>query len=124
MSAALKVLYQRGNDNSKTLIVGVTLSANYPGDPGEVLTLTAGSIPNPDAKVVTGPSYLSATPTLPPKIGAQSLGGYTATLKNTGTAGQYDLQFWNGNTQLAGGAYPAVVSGGTLTLELEFDLGS
>lgn len=124
MPAALAVLYQRRHVNSKKLLVGVTLSGSYPGDPGEVLNLVGGSIPNASAKVVTGPSYDSTTPTLPPKIGAQSLGGWTATLKNTGTAGQYNLQFWNGTTQLTNIAYPAVISGGQLTLELEFDLGS
>lgn len=122
MAAALKLIYQRGNDNSKTAIVGVTLSVNYPGTPGEVLTLQAGSIPNPSGQTVTGPSYQSTTPQLPPRIGAQSLGGYTATLTSTGTAGRYNLQFWNGDAELGAGAYPAAISGGTLTLELEFDL--
>ena len=122
MANALKVLYQRENGNSKTLIVGVTLSGNYPGTPGEVLTLKAGSIPNPNAQTATGPSYLSLTPTLPPKIGADSLGGWTPTLKATAAAGVFDLQFWTGTpTELAAGAYPVAISGGTLTLELEFD---
>lgn len=124
----LKVLYQRESGNSKTLIVGVTLSGNYPADPGEVVTLQAGSIPNPNAKTVTGPSYNSVSPTIPPKIGAQALNGYIAQLVPTATAGQFNLQFWLGGsgaaapTELAAGAYPAAISGGTLTLELEFDL--
>jgi hypothetical protein len=129
MASALKVLYQRENGNSKTLIVGVAVIGNYPGDPGEVVNLTAGLIPNPNAKTITGPNYsASALPSLPPKIGAEALGGYQAQLLPTaaniaGTApGQYALSFWNGVAELGAGAYPAVISGGTLTLELEFDL--
>lgn len=130
MANALKVLFQRESGNSKTLIVGVTLSGNYPGDPGEVLTLQAGAIPNPNAKTQTGPSYNSLTPSVPPKIGAQALGGYLAALVPTATIGQFDLRFYFGGSgnaapqELAAGAYPAAISGGTLTLELEFDLGS
>lgn len=119
MAAAVSVLYQKNGVNFKTTVFQIALSANYPGDPGEVVTLNSQS-PNPSAQTVTGPG---GTAKLGAAIRSSQLGGYKAELKPTATAGQYDLSFWtSGGTQLGAGAYPATISGGLLTVEIDHDL--
>jgi hypothetical protein len=118
MPAAVKVLYQKRGVNFKTTVFGITLSGIYPGDPGEVVTLTSAAS-NPSATTVTGPSGAAA---LGAKVAAEQLGGWAAQLTPTATAGQYDLSFWNGTTELTNIGYPAVISGGLLTVEVDHDL--
>lgn len=118
MPAAVKVLYEKHGVNYKRTVFGITLSGSYPGDPGEVVTLTSAA-PNPQARVVTGPGGASQ---LGAEIGASQLGGWKAELKPTATAGQYDLSFWNGTTELTAIAYPAAISGGLLTVEIDHNL--
>ncbi len=119
MAALVTIAYQKNGVNFKTTVFNIALSGNYPGDPGEVVTLTSAAS-NPQARTVTGPSGKAK---LGPRIGASQLGGYKAELKPTATDGQYDLSFWtSGGTELAGGAYPATISGGLLTVEIDHDL--
>ena len=118
MAAAVKILYQKRGVNFKTTVFGITPSGNYPGDPGETVTLTSAA-PNSSATTCTGPN--GAAP-LGAKVAAQQLGGWAAQLTPTATAGQYTLSFWNGTTELTAEAYPAVISGGLLTVEIDHDL--
>jgi hypothetical protein len=120
MAATLKVLKQKRGVNFSTLVVLITLSGAYVTITGESVTLTGAGIPNPGAQVVTGPS---TAPLIPPRL-SFSLGGYTATLTPTATPLVYTLQFWNGDTELASENYPAVISGGTLVVEIDFGTGS
>lgn len=117
MAAAVKILYQKSGKNFKSTVFQITPSGNYPGDPGESVTLTSAAS-NASATTVTGPQ---GAPPVPPRMGASQLGGYKAELKDTGN-GTFDLSFWNGDTELAAGAYPAVISGGVLTVEVDHDL--
>ena len=59
MAAVAKILYQKRGVNFKTTVFGITLSGTYPGDPGEVVTLTSAAS-NPSATTVTGPSGAAA----------------------------------------------------------------
>lgn len=117
MANALSVIRQKRGVNFKTLVVACVLSGNYTQVTGESVNLSAASIPNPNAVVATGPN---GTPTIPPRVTTQTLGGYKAELTATATPLVYTLRFWNGNAELAAGAYPAVISGGTLVFELDF----
>jgi hypothetical protein len=118
MAAAVTTIYQKAGKNFKTTVFGIVLSGNYPGDPGEVVTLTSAAS-NPTSTTVTGPG---GTAKLGARIGASQLGGWKPELKPTATAGQYDLSFWNGTTELTAEAYPAAISGGLLTVEIDHDL--
>lgn len=120
MANATKVLVQKRGVNFKTLVVLIVLSGAYVTITGESVNLTGALIPNPAAQVVTGPSN---APLIPPRL-SFSLGGYTATLTATATPLVYKLQFWNGDVELASENYPAVISGGTLVVELDFGTGS
>lgn len=120
MAAALKVLKQKRGVNFETLVVQITLSGNYPGTPGEVISLNGATIPNTGAQVVTGPSV---NPLIPPRCNS-SLGGWQAQLTPTANPLEYDLAFFNGTVQLTAIAYPAVISGGVLTIEIDFGTGS
>ena len=116
MAAAVKSLYEKRGVNFKTTVFQITLSGNYPGDPGETVPLTAASAANPGAVTVTGPS--GAAP-IGAAVRCNQLGGWRAEVKPTATAGQYNLSFWNGTTELTNIAYPAVISGGLLTVEVD-----
>ena len=118
MAAVAKILYQKRGVNFKTTVFGITLSVNYPGDPGEVVTLTSAAS-NPSATTCTGPN---GDAPLGAKVGAQQLGGWAAQLTPTATPGQYNLSFWNGTTELTATGYPAAISGGLLTVEIDHDL--
>jgi hypothetical protein len=119
MAAAVAILYQKNGVNFKTTVFGITPSGNYPGDPGEVVTLTSLSA-NTAAQTVSGPG---GTAKLGAAVAASQLGGYKAELKPTATAGQYNLSFWtSGGTELGAGAYPAAISGGVLTVEVDHDM--
>lgn len=118
MAAAVQILYQKSGKNFKTTVFGITLSGNFPGDPGEVVTLNS-SAANPQATTVDGPA---GTAKLGARIGASQLGGWKPELKPAVTPGQYDLSFWNGTTELTAIAYPAAISGGLLTVEIDHDL--
>lgn len=120
MAAAVKVLYEKVGRNFKTTVFGITLSGNYPGDPGEVIKLT-NAASNPEATTVTGP--VGAAPLGGARVSVSQLGGYKPELKPTANAGEYDLSFWtSGATELAGGAYPAGISGGVLQVEVDHAL--
>lgn len=121
MANTVTALYQKRGVNHKTTVVQIVVSGNYVQG-GEAVNLSASALLNPNAKAITGPNLNFP---LPPKVAAQSLGGYTATVTPTGNACNTKIQFWNGNTELAAGAYPnPAITGGTLTLELDHDLGS
>ena len=119
MAAAVKILYQKHGVNFKTTVFGITLSGNYPGDPGEVVTLTSAAS-NPSAVNCTGPN--GAAPLGGAVVAIQQTGGWAPQLKPTATAGQYNLSFWNGTTELTATGYPAAISGGLLTVEIDHDL--
>jgi hypothetical protein len=125
MAAAVKVLYEKRGVNFKTTVFGITLSGNYPGDPGEVVTLTASSASNPGAVTCDGPNGNAPIGAV---VSSSQLGGYKAEVKPTATPGQYDLSFWFGGSgsanpqELAAGAYPAGISGGLLTVAVDYNL--
>lgn len=120
MANTATALYQKRGVNHKTTVVQIAVSGNY-AQGGEAVNLSASALLNPNAKAITGPNLSFP---LPPKVAAQSLGGYTATVTPTGSECNAKIQFWNGDTELAAGAYPDVIANGTLTLELDHDLGS
>lgn len=118
MALARKVLKQIQMGNNKKLIIQLTLSGSYVQTTGEPCDITAANIPNPNGLAVTGPNEL---PRIPPKIGASQLGGYKAEFTPGSTAANGFLTFWtSGGTELAAAPYPASISGGTLTLEVDF----
>lgn len=120
MAAAVSVAYEKRGTNFKTTVFSLAMSGNYPGDPGEVVTLT-DLASNPAARTVTGPGGAAVLGGA--NIAIQQLGGYTAQFKPTATAGQYNLSFWtSGGTELGAGAYPAAISGGALTVEVDHSL--
>lgn len=125
MPAAVSILYQKNGVNFKTTVFQVVLSGSYPGDPGEIVTLTSSAL-NPGATTVIGPQ---GTAKLGARVAASQLGGFKAELKPTAIAGQYGLTFWYGGTssgtppaELETAAYPASISGGLLTVEIDHDL--
>jgi hypothetical protein len=119
MAAAVTIIYQKSYRNGKRTIFKVVLSGNYPGDPGESVTLTSAAS-NQSAQTVTGPGGAA-------KLGGVSqeitqLGGWQPVFVPTATAGVYNLQFWNGTTELTAEAYPAAISGGVLVVGVDHDL--
>jgi hypothetical protein len=114
MAAAVKILYEKVGKNFKTTVFGITLTGNYPGNPGEVVTLTSGAS-NPQATTVTGPS---GAPPLPPTVTASTISGYVPTLTATATPGQFDLSFAYGATAFAG----AYAANSSVTVEVDHDL--
>jgi hypothetical protein len=117
MSATATVLYQKHGVNHKTTGVQIAFIGNYPGDPGEVVSLLAADLLNPKALNLTGPNDF---PDTPPRVSSTQSGGWQMQLKPTATAGQYDVSLWNGTTELTATGYAAAVTGGVFIVELDF----
>lgn len=116
MSATANFLYQKSGKNFKTTVVQIILAANYPGDPGEVLSLLAKDLLNTSAQTITGPNGFPSTP---PRVSSVQSGGWQMQLKPTATAGQYDVSLWNGTTELTAIAYAAAILAGVFIVELD-----
>ena len=116
MAATATLLYQKNGVNFKTTVVQIAFSGNYPGDPGEVLSLLAKDLLNAGAQTVTGPNGFPATP---PRVSSTQSGGWQMQLKPTATAGQYDVSLWNGTTELTATGYAAAVTAGVFIVELD-----
>ena len=118
MSATATFLYEKVSRNVKTTVVQIAFTGNYPGDPGEVLSLLAKDLLNTAGKTLTGPNGF---PPLPPRVSSTQSGGWQMQLKPTATPGQYDVSLWNGTTQLTATGYAAAVTAGVFIVELDFD---
>jgi hypothetical protein len=92
---------------------------------GVQLNLSPGSILDPSALGVMGPSNVPSV--LPAPI-SESLGGYYAQVvpaTASGPAGlaTYKLQYFQpGGAEIAAGAYPGAILAGTLVLEISYSL--
>lgn len=114
MSLAVTVLKSQKDLRSKKIKVKVVASGNYaPG--GDTLNLQGA----------TNPNFLTdATFGYPGTIDFyavdQTPDGYTANLIPGSTLANWKLQIFSAaNTELAAGAYPAGISGGSFELEFE-----
>jgi len=116
MAATATLLYQKSGRNFKTTVVQIAFTGNYPGDPGEVLSLLAKDLLNTSAQTITGPNGFPATP---PRVSSTQSGGWQIQLKPTATPGQYDVSLWNGTTELTATGYAAAVTGGVFIVELD-----
>lgn len=117
MSVALKVLRQVNDVNTLTTFIAATMSGNYTtavgGDP---CSLAASNIKDPNA---LSPSLPGQVPPVPPTVDQEVLGGYYSELIPAATLAGFALKFYApGGAELATGAYPAAISGGTLTLKI------
>ena len=114
---ALKLIEAPGPDNR--LYVKVATADNVYVAGGVLLNLAPGNILDPNAVGVVGPSQV---PVLVPGVFSENLGGYNAAVvAPTAGLNTYKLQFFNGDAELAGGAYPAAISAGYLTLEIPYE---
>ena len=119
MSVTATALYQNSGMNFKTTVVQLVFAGNYPGDPGEVLSLLAKDLLNPSALPITGPNGFPATP---PRVSSTQSAGWQVQLKPTAVKGQYDVSLWNGTTELTATGYAAGVTGGVFIVELDHTL--
>ena len=91
----------------------ITLSGSYVQTTGETINLLAAS--NANGYELNG--------AVPSGTGAEidveynGLGGYSAIFSGY-SAGSFTLQLYSAGTELAAGAYPAVVSGGSLIISV------
>jgi hypothetical protein len=97
-------------------IVSIAASGNYVTG-GDTVNLNPQNIKDPNGVGLIG--YPENQPKTPPSIDAQALSGYYAQLVPGATLGANKIQFFlsEGN-ELAAGAYPAAILGGTLTVKL------
>ena len=123
MPVALTLLRQLRGVNYKKSVTQIVLSGTDPAGNGEIVNLNASNVANPSALDQTGPNPSDSS--LPAVVAACSLGGWNAQLAPIpGSANQFYLTFWNGITQHTNIAYSALFTGGILTVEQEWDLGS
>ncbi len=128
MPVTLTLLRQLRGVNFKKTVIQAVMSGSFPGGAGgEVVNLNASALLNPSGLNLTGPNPSDST--LPAVVAAQAIGGWQAQLAPIpGSPNQFNLTFWTANAsaplELSAGAYPAAISGGTLTFEQEWDLGS
>jgi hypothetical protein len=117
MSVALKVLRQVNAVNSLETYIAATMSGNYTtGIGGDPCSLVASNIKDPNA---LSPSLPGQVPQVPPSVEQASIGGYTADLIQAATLSGFALKFWTSEgVELGSGAYPAAISGGTVTLKM------
>jgi hypothetical protein len=115
MSVALKALRQVNNVNSFETHLAATMSGNYtPG--GDACSLAASGITDPN--LIT-PSLPGQNPPVPPTVDEEALGGNYAELIPANTLSGYKLKFYQpGGSELGAGAYPAAITGGTLTIKM------
>ena len=86
---------------------------------GVQLNLSPGGIAAPSALGVTGPSFPGL---VPPGVFSESLGGYYAQITKGSTLANGVLQYFApGGAELAAGAYPAAITGGTLVIAIPFE---
>jgi hypothetical protein len=123
MPVTLTLLRQLRGVNFNKTVTNVALSGTDPAGNGEIVNLNASSVLNPSALGQTGPNPSDTS--LPAVVGACSLGGWQPQLTPIANSpNQFYLTFWNGLTQHTNIAYSALFTGGTLTIEQEWDLGS
>lgn len=106
--------------NDNRLYVSVATADNVYVTGGVALSLAPGTIKDPNAVGVTGPSQ---QPVINPGPFSVSWDGYYPEVipSTTGLAG-YKLRIWESEgTELAAGAYPAAISAGTLVLEIPYE---
>lgn len=105
--------------NLNTLIVKAAPNDNVYVAGGVQLDLSPGNIKDPSALGVIGPSLV---PAVTPGIFQVNLGGYRAqVIPTTGGLSGYKLQYLNADgSDLAGGAYPAAITGGSLELQIPY----
>lgn len=115
MPLALKAIRQVNAVNALETYISVTASGNYPAG-GDPCSLAASNIADPN---LISPVLPGQNPNIPPTVDQSSIGGYTADLIQSSTLGGYKLKFWTSEgSELAAGAYPAAISGGTITLKV------
>lgn len=109
---------QPGADNFIYASVAPADNAYIQG--GVQLNLSPGSILDPSALGVTGPSQVPANT---PGIWNESLDGYYAEIiPTTGGLAGYKVRYWQpGGAELAAGAYPAAITAGQLIINIAYE---
>lgn len=104
----------RSNPDYAILLIAVT--GNYVAG-GDTINLNPSAIKDPNGVGLLGDPLNQ--PKTPPTIDAQALGGYYAQLDPGTTLATNKIQFYTSEgNELAAGAYPAGITGGTLTVKL------
>ena len=113
---APSILKYTPRSNPDYAVIKITASGNYVAG-GDTLNLNPSAITDPNGVGLLGDPLNQ--PRTPPAIDAESLSGYYAELIPGATLATNKIQFFlsEGN-ELAAGAYPAAITGGTLTVRL------
>jgi hypothetical protein len=119
MGVTATLLYQKSGENFKTNLIQIVFTGNYPGTPGEVLSLLAKNLLNPAARTLSGGNVNLA---VPPRAFSTQGGGWRMELKPTANAGEFNVSLWNGNVELTAIAYPAPVLAGVFLVEVDHNL--
>lgn len=116
MALAFKVLRYTPANNPDTVELGVTVSGNYVTN-GDTANLNPSQYADPNGLGVLGEPL--SQPVTPPSVVEENLGGYYANVVPGATLAANLIKFYQpGGAEVAAGAYPAAITGGTLTIRV------
>lgn len=116
MANALAIQKYTSQFSPQFALVKVTRSGDYVAG-GDTVNLNPSAISDPNGIGLLG--YPLSVPKLPIAVDSEADQGYIATIVPGATLGTFKIQYWSAEgVELAGGAYPAAITAGSLVLRV------